>query len=130
MITCISTSSVAVLEAYQIIQLGRRGLEHDAVHNRLDLVDQPGRDMHALTRPERTGNGSVTLPGAELELAPEHVHRLVLEVVVLETEHVPGLHVKDLPHVPVGAGPDQLVAPGLLHPVRSLRHAQARRTRV
>src|SRR3954464_11289624 len=70
MITCISTSSVAVLEAYQIIQLGRRGLEHVAVHNRLDLVDQPGRDMHALTRPERTGNGSVTLPGAELELAP------------------------------------------------------------
>src|SRR6185312_12120301 len=130
MITCISTSSVAVLEAHQIIELGRRGFEHVAVHNRLDLVDQLGGDMHTLTGSERTGDSAVTLSGAELELAPQYVHGLVLEVVVLKAEHVSRLHVKNLPHVSIGASPDQLVAPGLLHPVGSLRHSQPPQTRV
>ena len=31
---------------------------------------------------------------------------------------VAGFDVEDLPHVAVGAGPDQFVAPGLLHAIR------------
>src|SRR6202040_713154 len=54
------------------------------------------------------------LSGLEAHPAGEDVHRLVLDLVVLQAERVPGLDVQDLPHVAIGPGPDQLMAPGLL----------------
>ena len=62
----------------------------------------------------------------------KHVHRLVLAVVILQAQHVAGLDVQDLADVAIGAGPDQLVSPRLVHPVRHLGHwspfvARARR---
>ena len=55
-------------------------------------------------------------------LALQHVHGLVFHVVVLAAQDVPRFHVQNLPDVAVGPRPDELVAPGLLHPVRNLRH--------
>ena len=60
---------------------------------------------------ERARLERVAGPGAEDQLAPEHVHRLVLQVVVLQAQHVPRLHVEDLAHVAVGAGPDRARSP-------------------
>ena len=45
---------------------------------------------------------------------------LVLLLVVLEGEALAGLDDEDLPDVAVGVGPDELVAPGLVHPAREL----------
>src|SRR5580765_4359228 len=52
MITCMSASSVAVLEPDEIVELGSRGLEHVAVGDRLDLMHQAGGDVDALPGPE------------------------------------------------------------------------------
>src|SRR5919107_1000036 len=109
MITCISASSVAVFQPHEIVELRRRGLEHVAVLHRLDLVDQLGGDVHRFAGLERPGDHGIAASGAELELAPEHVHGLVLQVVILQTEHVSCLDVQDLAHVALGAGPDQFV---------------------
>src|SRR5688572_10115101 len=123
MITCMSASSVSVLEAHQVVELGRGGLEHVAVHHRLDLVDQLGRNMDRLAGLERSADKRVSGLGPKNELSGQHMHGLVLLVVILETEDVPRLHMQDLPHVAIGPGPDELIAPGLLHSERHLRHS-------
>ena len=51
MITCMSAPSVAVLEPDEVVELGGGRLEHVAVHHRLDLVDQLGRNVHASRPP-------------------------------------------------------------------------------
>src|SRR5919107_4264221 len=87
MITCISPSSVAVFEAYEIVELGRRSLEHVAVHNRLDLVDQLRWDMHCVPRLERPGHCRIAPSGPQLELAMQNVHGLVFQIVILQAEY-------------------------------------------
>ena len=62
MITCMSASSVAVLEPDQVVELRRGCLEHVAVHDGLDLVDEPGRDVHRLARLEGARDSS-SAPG-------------------------------------------------------------------
>jgi len=57
------------------------------------------------------------------DLACQHVNRLVLLVVILQTEHVPRLDMQDLTDVAIGFRPDQLVAPRLLDAIRQLAHA-------
>src|SRR5215210_4637463 len=52
-ITCMSASAVAVLEPDQVVELGCGCLQHVAVHDGLDLVDEPGRNVHRLARLER-----------------------------------------------------------------------------
>src|SRR6476646_6545606 len=75
MITCMSAPSVAVLEPDEVVALRRGCLEHVAVHNGLDLVHELGRNVHALADLERARLERVAGPGAEDQLAPEHVHR-------------------------------------------------------
>src|ERR1043166_7234784 len=97
-------------------------------------MDHPRWDMHGLA--------FLQTPllrlraGAELDdrLSAKHVQRFVLHLVILAAQRVPRLDVEDLPHVALGAGPDQLVAPGLLDSVGHLGHirpprAEARTTR-
>ena len=62
-------------------------------------------------------------PGAQDELAGEYVHRLVLALVVLEAQDVAGTHMQDFSDVAPGPGPDQLIAPGLVHAVRHFRQS-------
>src|ERR1700674_345732 len=71
MITCISTSSVAVLEAHKVVELGRGCLEHVAVYHGLDLVNQLGRNVHCLSGLEWPRHQSLALLGSEGELARE-----------------------------------------------------------
>src|SRR5689334_15120973 len=122
MITCMSASSVAVLEADQIIELRRGCLEDIAVHHGLDLVNQLGRNVNGLAGLERARLELRARAGAENELAAEHVHRLVLEIVVLETQDVARLHVENLADIPVGARPDQLIPPWFVHSIRHIGH--------
>src|SRR5688572_1204517 len=96
MITCMSASTVAVLNPHQIVELRRRGLEHVAVLDGLDLVDQLGGNANRLAGPEppllERGPGL----DPEQQLAAQHVHGFVLDVVILEAQHVAGAHVENL----------------------------------
>src|SRR5687768_3868740 len=123
MITCISASAVAVLESHQIVQLGRGRLEYVAVGDGLDLVNELGGNVRRLPGREPPLLELGSRLGAKDELAAQHVHGLVLPIVILETQHMAGAHVEDLAHVAVGARPDQLVAPGLVHSIGNFRHS-------
>src|SRR5919198_5393794 len=105
---------VAVLEADHVVQLGGRHLEDVGVLAGRDAVARARRDVPAVARPEPD---RPPLPAfvAHLEVqAPrEHTHGLLLHPVVLQAERLAGPHVQDLPHVAVGASPDELVPPGL-----------------
>src|SRR5882724_10742640 len=72
MITCMSASSVAVLEPDEIVELGSGCLQDVAVGDGLDLVNQPGRDVHGLPRPERTRLQLRARARAQDQLAREH----------------------------------------------------------
>src|SRR6185437_11876822 len=126
MITCMSAPSVAVLEPDEIVELGGRRLEDVAVHHGLDLVHELGRNVDGLAGAERAGLQLGAGPGAEDQLAPEHVHRLVLAMVILQAQHVSRLDVQDLAHVALGAGPDQLVSPRFVDSVRQVGHCVLR----
>src|SRR6476661_840948 len=123
MITCMSASTVAVLEPDEVVELRRGCFEHVAVDHRFDLVDELGRDVDRLPCLERTRLELGTGTRAQDELAPEHVHGFVLEVVVLQAQDVTGLHVQNLADVAVRPRPDQLEPPRLVHPVRHIGHA-------
>jgi hypothetical protein len=118
-----SASSVAVLEAHEIVQLGRRGLEDVAIHHRLDLVDELWWNVHGLTRLERPRDERLSGLSAEDELAREHVHGLVFLIVILKTEDMPGLHVEDLADVSRGPSPHQLIPPRFVYPIRDVGHS-------
>src|SRR5512141_3394578 len=94
MMTCISASPVAVFEPHQVVQMIGGRLQHVAVHDGLDLVHERRRDVRALAGPEGTRDQAVTLLHPENQLTRQHVHRLVLQIVVLETQNVTGLHVQ------------------------------------
>src|SRR5829696_1671446 len=56
MITCMSASSVAVAEPDEVVELRRRCFEHVAVHDGLDLVNEPRRNVHRFAGLERAGD--------------------------------------------------------------------------
>src|SRR6266511_3649918 len=120
--TFMSHPPVAVFEPHDVVDLGGRGLEQVGRHYRLELVNQLRLDVER--RPLRHGplDQRIALLDAEDDLAREHVDRFVLLVVVLQRQDVSRLDVQDLADVAVGPGPDQLVAPGLLHTVREGGH--------
>src|SRR5678816_3756521 len=89
-------------------------------------MNQLGRDMHRLSRDKTPGFQRRSRLGAQYQFALEDVHRLVLQVVVLETQDVPRLHVENLAHVAIGASPDQFVAPWLIDTVRQIGHQASR----
>src|SRR5262249_55149539 len=78
-------------------------------------VNGLGRDVHALTGLHLAGLELAVLLNFEEELSRLQVDGLVLHVVVLEAQRVPGVDVDDLPHVAIGLRPMQLVAPRLFH---------------
>ena len=61
-------------------------------------------------------------PGAEDQLPRQNVHRLVLAIVILQAQNVASLDVENLADVAISEGPDQLVAPRLVHPVWHFGH--------
>src|SRR5919199_178566 len=76
---------VAVAEAHDVVEVGRRRLEHVAVRHRLHLVDRARRDAERVADPQphvRQVPLAVALHAVD-DLAAEEVNRLVLPVVVL-----------------------------------------------
>src|SRR5258706_232462 len=77
-------------------------------------VTETDRDMKGLAEPQLTDLGFFAIVEEfEIHATRQHHDRLVLDAVVLERECLTGLDVKDLANVPIGLGPDQLVAPWL-----------------
>src|SRR6266571_4818519 len=74
------------------------------------------------TLTQRALDQRVALLDPQHDLALQHVDRLVLLVVVLQTQDVAGLDVEDLADVAVGLRPDELVAPGLLDAIGKVAH--------
>src|ERR1044071_6949412 len=64
MMTCTSAPSVAVGQANQVVELRGGGLQHVTVHDGFDLMDQPRRNVHRLSRAEASlhQGGGATLP--------------------------------------------------------------------
>ena len=92
-----------------------RRFEHVAVGDRLHVVDGARRDAERLARLELhvlAARRSVSFT-QYIELAGQQVDRLVLHVVVLHGQRLPGVDVQDLADVAVGVRPDRLVSPGL-----------------
>src|SRR5512141_3391456 len=94
MMTCISASPVAVFEPYQVVEVVGGRLQHVAVHHGLDLVHERRRDVRALAGPERARDEAIALLDPQDQLAGQDVHRLVLQVVVLQTQDMTSLQVQ------------------------------------
>src|SRR3954468_11196354 len=102
MITCMSASPISVLQAHEVVELRRGRLQDIAIHYRLDLVNELRRDVNGFPGLEAPGEKRVPRLSPKDELALENVHRFILTVVILKTEHMSGLHVKDFSDVPIG----------------------------
>src|SRR5207249_2877915 len=124
--TFMSHPSVAVFEPHHVVDFGSRGLEQVGRHHRLELVDHLGLDVERGSLRHGPLDQRIALLDAQDDLTREHVDRFVLLVVVLQRQDVSGLDVEDFADVAVGSGPDQLVAPGLFHPVREGGHGTLR----
>src|SRR5581483_74728 len=107
-------AAVAIFEADDVVQFGRRHLEDVAVFDRRHPVHGFRRDVHALAGAHLAFDELTVLLNLEQQLAGVQVDRLVLQVVVLQAERVPFVHVNQLADVALGLRPVELVAPGLL----------------
>ena len=107
-------AAVGVFERTTSSSSGRH-LDHVDVGDGDHPVDGARRAVERLLRPhaERLPIGAVT--DLQVHLAGLHQKRLVLAVVVLARQALPGGDVEDLSHVARCLGPDELVAPRLLH---------------
>src|SRR5919201_3382820 len=118
-------AAVLVLEAHDVLELRRRDFEDRRVLDRGDAVDRPRRE------PERgAGADDLALEHrlphvAELKLRPTalHVPAFVFLAMELEAERAAGADEEQLPDVLLGMRPEELVAPGLLDPLRLEREA-------
>src|SRR5216684_7611450 len=120
--TFMSHPSVAVFEPHHVVDFGSRRLEQVGRYHRLELVDHLGLDVERGSLRHGSLDQRIALLNAQDDLAREHVDRFVLLVVILQRQDMSRLDVEDLADVAVGSGPDQLVAPGLLHAVRQVSH--------
>src|SRR5687767_4504173 len=110
-------AAVAVLEPDDVVQLRRRGLEHEGVFERAPPVHDSRReaeraagadDLHVRRAPG--------LAHLELDAPGMDVDDLVLAPMELEAELLPGANEEHLADVVLGRRVDDLVAPRLLHP--------------
>src|SRR2546430_990255 len=109
-------SSVAVFEAHDVLELGRRDLEDGRVLDRARRMDCPGDEAEGRAGPDPLGLQDALARRAELQLGPpfEHVPGLVLDLVELQAQRLARVDDEQLPRVAVGHRKDQLVAPGLV----------------
>src|SRR3954465_2096844 len=111
---------VPVLEPHDVLELRRRDLGDRRVLDCRQAMDGSGREVESGAGRDDLVVQQPLTRRAELELrAPfEHVPRLVLLLVELEAERLPGPDEQDLAGEGVGLRPDQLMAPRLLHLLR------------
>src|SRR5689334_12779037 len=122
--TFMSHPAVAVFEPDHVVDLGGRCLEQIRRHDRLELMDELRLDMEGGSPSHALFDQGIALLNAQDDLSGEYVDGLVLLVVVLERQHLPGLDMENLADVAVRAGPDQLVTPGLVNAIRKVRHVR------
>src|SRR6266496_1796800 len=105
---------VPILEPHHVVQFRSRHLEDVAVFDCRHPVDGFWRDVHAFAGPHPAFPQRTSLLDLEHQLARVEVNRLVLVIVVLQAQRVPGLHVNQFADVPIGLRPVKLVTPGFL----------------
>src|SRR5690606_20955997 len=123
--TCDSAAPVAVLQSDHIVEMRSRCLEDVDVGDRFDAMYRVRPDADALAFSELDRLERIdALSDDESHAATQQVHRLILDVVILERERVARVHVQDLADIVFRVGPDQLVSPRLVHASRDavLRH--------
>src|SRR4051812_7101610 len=86
-------------------------------------MDQFGWNVKCLARAHPALDQRLILLEPQDDFPRQHVDRFVFLVVILQREHVARLDVQDLADVAVRLCPDDLVAPGLVDPVRDVVHA-------
>src|SRR5438874_1735028 len=115
-------------EPDDVLDLRRGHLDDEGVLVSLQAMNRAREEAEAVTGVDVLRRTAVLPHGAHLERRPAlvHVPGLVLVLVVLERERLPGAHEEQLAAVRVRQSPDQLVAPGLLDAPgleRELAHA-------
>src|SRR5215212_7687905 len=111
-----------ILEPDDVVELGRGDLDELARLDGLVSVDAPCPDVRTFARPELAilDHARLVLEGQQ-QATVQDVDPFVLDLVVLQREPLSGLDHEELPDVPFGPGPDELVAPGLVDSARQLR---------
>src|SRR6185369_1067506 len=111
---------VAIVESDDVVELGGRCLEDVGSRLGSHPMAQVWRDVEGVAALERHAleRGRSSRAVLEEDASREDVNRLVLALVVLERQGVPGLDVEDLPHVAVGLRPDELPTPGFRYVTR------------
>src|SRR5262245_27555212 len=111
-------AAVSVLEANDVLDLGRRDLEDGRVLERLHAVNRARAHAEGCSGPDDLRVRRLVARRAELDLRAARMDqpRLVLHAVELEAQRLTGFDEQDLPAVVVGERPEQLVAPRLLDP--------------
>src|SRR5687767_10965216 len=118
-----SRSAVAIFEPYHVVEFRRGDFEDVAVLDRRHAVDGLWRDVDGFARLHLALDELVPFLDLEEHAPGPEEDRLVLLVVVLQTERVAGVHVNELADVALRLRPMQLVSPGLLHTRHVVRHA-------
>src|SRR4030095_10015076 len=107
-----SFSSVAILESDDVVELWRADLEDVAVRDRLHGVHGSRGYAKRLSDLEpHVAHLAVDLDSVH-EVSRQEVHGLVLLVVVLHGQRVPGVDMQHLAAIAVGKRPNRLVSPG------------------
>src|SRR5205814_962659 len=88
-------------------------------------MDLFGGDVKGFTRARAPLDQRLAMLDPQDDLAREDVDRLILLIVILQREHVARLDMQDLADVAIGLRPDELVSPGLVHPVGEPSRAHA-----
>src|SRR5262249_48329777 len=113
---------VPVLEPDDVVKLWRRDLENVGVLEGRHPMDGLRRDVNAFARPHFPRNPFLIDLDLEKQTARMKVYRLVLEVVILKAQGMPGPDVNELSDVTLRLGPVQFVPPWLLDPRHFVRH--------
>src|SRR6266851_873470 len=109
-------AAVAILEPDHIIQLRSGNLEDVAILERDHAMALARRDVMGLARLQRNGlELALLVVKNEVHLSRIEEDRFHFLPMILQRQLVALLDVQDLADVVGGMGPDQLMAPGLLH---------------
>jgi hypothetical protein len=102
----------------------RRGGLHDVtVGDGLHPMNRPWTNPEGLPRQERNLlQGLYGGTGQETHLSGVEKDCFVLHFMILKRKGLASVDMKDFTDILFGLGPDQLIAPGLFDPVRSLFH--------
>jgi hypothetical protein len=123
-------AAVAIFEAYDVLEFGRRNLQNvAALGARCHAMPGVGSNVVGVTGLHLSAYHDALLFHLEFIGSIEQVQSLVLDLVVLQGERLSGIDVEDLADVPLGVSEDQLIAPGLFNALDVSLHSGSQEIR-